>query len=191
MRKRLLLAAMTICLVGFPHGSFAIETIDQENTVGGSLFFQNGAGSSIGQSFNPALSSVSVASFSLLTDDTASVQLQLFQGSGYAGTLLGSSAPVTVSNAVLESTEFYFSTAIALIPGNPYTLRLVLLSGEYEGAFSNANPYGGGTAFDGAGSSNPGMDLVFAEGIPEPTSLGLAVLGGMILWWRRARPGAR
>jgi hypothetical protein len=154
----------------------AIPVIDQQNTVGGEL---SGPSTSLGQSFTPTLNSIRIADFSLLTEGVAStLHLDLFAGAGYTGALLGASSPVTFTNTLLQTIEFTFPMSIALVPGNQYTIRLTLDSGDpYRAEFSSTNPYAGGTAFSDQGGAVAPVDLVFAEGIPEPSVTALLLLG--------------
>ena len=155
--------------------------IDQQNTVGGSSSGSTGAG----QSFTPSLVGISSATFNLATPNTNDTfRLDLFNGSGYGGTLLASSAPLTINtSATLQMIEFDFPSTVSLTPGNLYTLRVVLTAGpSYSADFSSSNPYAGGMAFGSSGIPAPSNDFVFSEGmngVPEPSTLAQFALCGI------------
>lgn len=188
MRGRILLLIAAIYALALPKALSDIAIVDQENDVGGELITSV---FSIGQSFMPTLSSVSMAEFFLLTGGAPStVTLNVFEGSGYGGTLLGSSDPVTFNNTSLEVIHFDFAVPVGLTPGNTYTFRLLASDFGYGALYSSSNPYSRGDLYDDSGGVAAGFDLVFAEGIPEPSSAWLLLVGAAaILWSQRKRLG--
>ena len=212
-RHRLLLAAIAAGALAAqaPRARAALAAADQSNTVGGQTF-SNGASTGaqanvVGESFTPASAVMNAVTLSLEDYTTASastVTLNVYAGAGFAGTLLGTSAPVTFSNTSLATVEFDLAAPLTLTLGSTYTLALSLAA--YTGIlsqFSSANPYAGGTFYFGGGSISA-WDLVFAEGVnsasllpppanvPEPSSwallgVGVAGLGVAALRRRRVR----
>ena len=156
--------------------------IDQQNTMGGSVSFGS---TGAGQSFTPSLPGVCFATFSLSTPSVSdTLRLDVFDGSGFGGTLLASSALVAVNTGTaLQPIEFDFSSTIGLTPGNSYTLHVELTAGTTYGAeFSSSNPYTGGVGFASNGVPNPANDFVFSEGlnvVREPSAFALSALCGI------------
>jgi hypothetical protein len=167
-------------------------TIDQQNTVGTS---PSSYVAEVGQTFTPTLSSIDSAIFTLesANGSTSSVVVEVREGVGFSGSLLGTSNPVTVAARTFQSFEFDFPTSIALTPGDVYTLMISVMSGAAVSAeFSASNPYAGGEGVDNGGRGASTVDLVFSEGAvdaPEPASIALALTGlaglGLV---RRRRP---
>jgi len=156
-------------------GSAALSVIDQQNTTG--RFGIGGiVGTGVGQSFTPTLNLLNAAAFQLQVNGsgTATVELQVFDGSGFAGTLLGTSAPIIFSNTSTRPFEFIFSDPVSLDPGNVYTFCLFETSGStsYSTLTSQTDPspYGGGITFTALGMPLPGNDVVFAEGLTGPAN---------------------
>ena len=196
LSKRLfgaMIAALSVSL-GLATTTSAALLIDQQNTVNST--FTVTFLPALGQSFKPALNSIDFATF-ILSNTTAGAtyKVQVLQGAGYGGTLLGESItmpvalaptpppgqPVTVDNA--QPVEFDFLTPIALTPGNVYTLRVVQANNVGGSFFLRTgfnNPYAGGEAY--AIDAQPTLDYVFAEGVravPEPSSLALCGIAGL------------
>ncbi len=191
------LGFLALCLAARPAATrAALTTTDQQNTTfnttsGG---FSGTATTGFGQSFTPALLTLNAATFSLATEGASStVQLRLFSGNGYGGTLLATSAAVTFTNTTIQTTEFDFATPVALTPGTTYTFQLAVPAGStYSSVYSDANPYAGGLVYNASGGGFPTLDFVFAEGTnaalaPEPSTWTLVGLGavGLGLMLRR------
>lgn len=159
-----------------------------------------------GQSFIPTLDSVGFVRLQM-GDITMSVgatlSVNLWFGSiGGSGTLLGSTDPVYVpfyfghgTAPTSGETNFFFTTPVAVTPGQTYYLQPVVESGDTifanvtqgPGAYPN-----GSLILDG---TNGFSDLWFREGVyqtPEPWSWSIILLGGGIFSCfgsrRRRRP---
>ena len=170
--------------------------IDQQNLTG-----TNPAGAgTIGQSFTPTQSAIDAAFFQLATfgGRTSNLIVDVFQGSGFGGTLLGSSNIVTYASVSYQNVEFDFASSIALTAGNVYTLRISSVSGANAAAeYAVTNPYSGGVGFNATGFGVSSVDLRFQEGVaaavaetPEPATLGMAATAaaaGLIAYRRRKR----
>ncbi len=166
-------------------------TVDQESV--GPTNFSGSGGVTNGQSFTPSFSSIDGAEFRIRSDGASStLHLEVREGQGLLGTLLGSSGQVTI-DSILSVVHFDLLSSVTLSPGSLYTLILALDSGTtFAGDISNLNPYAGGLAIDNAGSSFAGLDFWFREGthaaqVPEPSMLALLALGFAGLSWNRRR----
>lgn len=143
-----------------------------------------------GQSFIPTLSSVGFVQFYLSDpnrNQNPTLYVDLWSGSIGSGTLLGQSAPVTLSTTFFGATTFSFQTPITVAPGTTYYFQPVIQSGDSEQIAGGSMLYPNGTAyFQGNPSST--IDLWFREGIvvPEPSSISLAAFGfiGIYSVWR-------
>ncbi len=169
----------------------SLSTVDQQDSKGGS----GSLASNYGQSFTPALTSLNAVDFFLTSQMGSTVQVNLYAGTGYNGTLLGSSAVMTIAadpNVTITLREFTFAAPISLTPGTTYTFRLVGTS--YFLGYDSSNGYSGGTELDANGNtlsspSFPGFppsttyDLTFAEGTvaPEPAVWMMLLCG--LGWW--------
>ncbi len=175
----------------------ATITVDQQNTSGS---LASGIATNLGQSFTAGLSSIDAAFFNLKTNGgfSTTVVVDLFDGIGYGGTLLGTTGSVTFGSTVFQTIEFDFASSIALTAGNTYSLRIGTTSGAlFAAQFSSSNPYSRGAAISNVGNVVPIVDLVFSEGplasvapdAPEPASiaLGLTGLAGILVARRRRR----
>jgi len=139
------------------------------------------------QSFIPTFSAIKFVQFVLLDlpntgNNGATVYVNLWTGSpniNYnSATLLGSTTPVFMPDGfgwgVPGVTNFDFSTAIALTPGQTYYLQPVVQSGDNPFYISDPGPtYPNGQLFVSGEAFN--TDLWFREGVvvPEPTTLAL------------------
>ena len=213
--KTLLLAsfAALAALAAVPSSRATLAVVDQQNTVGdGTLGDQVSNGKSLGQSFTPTLPSLNAVDLVIQSSNVSdTLQLSLLQGSGFGGTVLGTSGPLVLLQNFQTTTtlEFTFATPIALVPGNIYTYQLTETAftpyanidfGFYPDV-SFSNPYAGGQFFNPDGSTFAEADWVFAEGltaagvsapggVPEPSTwalLGLGVAGLGVVTLRRRR----
>lgn len=135
-----------------------------------------------GQSFKPALTAVDFIRLKLKDNDSttgagATLVIQLHADSIF-GTVVGTTAPVTLPNGFAGTVSFLFGTTVPLVAGSDYVFEPVVQSGEPWNADAREYNYPGGTAFY-QGLALPGSDLWFREGIivPEPSSLALALSG--------------
>jgi hypothetical protein len=190
MRRALVVAAALLVFAARVEAA-PIMVVDQENSlVTGVVVNSTG----FGQSFTPTLAAVDAFEVSIATTGSSSdIRLDLFVGAGFGGTLLGSSATLTITNTAFATV--HFDLGATLTPAQIYTLRMTLTGGDtYTGQLSNGgNPYPGGTAFASSGLALPTIDLVFREGlsaIAEPATLPLLGAGllGLGAARRRRRP---
>jgi hypothetical protein len=145
----------------------------------------------LGQSFMPTLSLVGFVRFYIsggaFGGGTFVVNLR---SDSITGTVLASTATVTLPAASGGFINFYFEDPVPVTPGISYYLQPVSLAGGGWGInAANFYNYAGGNAFyQGAELSN--ADLWFREGIvvPEPSATVLVLIGsGMLLYVRRSR----
>ncbi|SMP79636.1 PEP-CTERM protein-sorting domain-containing protein [Neorhodopirellula lusitana] len=163
-----------------------ITNIDQSSQSANIEFFMTtGTGTGFGQSFLPTLSAIDAAEFSLRSaGGVSNVRLDVYDGDGFTGSLLGSSSIVGISNTALETVHFDLDSQISLAIGNAYTLRLLHISGAaYFAEASTLDPYSSGISYNPFGIAVASNDLVFSEGthvtaVPEPSSFAMLLLGG-------------
>jgi hypothetical protein len=149
------------------------------------------------QSFTPTLSAIGFVQFEFWDiagngNNGATVYVNLWTGSPNTrtATLLGSTTPVFMQNGFVNNnlglagiTNFYFSTRIALTPGQTYYLQPVVSSGDDPwDIITIGDTYPNGLLYGGAGGFTapfqPSVDLWFREGVvPEPQSAMLALVG--------------
>lgn len=212
MAVRFAVAAAMLVATMFGQAQAALIVDQQQlaNTSGGSANY------SFGQSFTPAASSIEWAEFVLLNQQgpgsPVDLQLSVLDGLvgtyGMDGTVLASSAVVTLSDSSFSNVLFQLPTPLTLTPGNTYVLQVNILtpgaSVEWRQTFNSA--YVGGQALQAAYSAAflANEDFVFREGtgspdapptgpvVPEPTSMALAGFAGIGLalraWRRRQQP---
>jgi MYXO-CTERM domain-containing protein len=159
-----------------------------------------GAGSTIqnllpstGQSFTPGLSGIDF--IRLMFDDGniydgqgATIFLNL-RSDSITGTILGTTAPMTMPNGFTGTENFFFPNTISMTPGITYYFELVLVSGGTWNVMDEPHTYPGGTAFV-HGQPDGATDYWFREGIlvPEPSAALLGMLGfGVLALVRRQR----
>lgn len=160
-------------------GLSALTTTDQQSTANNSfaVAFTNAG---VGQSFTPTQSTINAATFSLYlasgNTTSSTVQLQVYSGPGFTGTLLATGTPVTFTNTTAQIIELTLPTPLVLTPGQTYTLRALTTAGNYAYNYSTTDAYAGGTRFFANGNGAGAGDVVFAEGfdaavgVPEPAT---------------------
>lgn len=190
---RLGLLALTLLVLSV--SSAKADTIfDQTNTSlpTGEVLFQNVAVfSPIGQSFAPSLTSLNFVN--LLTESGTgtsapfTLEVEIRSGS-ISGAILGTSQLTTVIPPpfAFVVTPFTFSTPVTLLPGNPYVMQVLAISGEGLVGSANTNNYPRGTQIL-SGIAQPNNDLWFQEGVttPEPSTTLLITVGLIGLAARR------
>jgi len=145
----------------------------------------------LGQSFTPALSSVSFVTFWLYDAENTSggtVYVDL-RSTSITGPILGSTTPVFFPADYFGYPTFYFPTPISVTPGVQYFLQPIVQSGYTFGIFDFYGSYVGGNLVE-EGVVNPNAELWFQEGIvaaPEPSSSLLLLVGSGILFYVRRR----
>ncbi len=185
--KAFSIASLVAMLLAWPSTSRAEIIIDQQNTAGSSVMNSN-----YGQSFTAGTTSINAASFDLATTTgTLTMHVNLYEGGGNGGTLLGSSMSVALpvtngSFATLSMVEFDFASTISLTQGDVYSLFLVkdFGTGRLDEGVSSSDTYAGGQLYSGT-TGYSSYDVIFAEGVvpasvPEPSSLAMCGLAGLI-----------
>ena len=179
MSVRVRLCSLIASLALSPLAAHA-DTIDQQ-------YYNPATGleGNYGQSFTPTLNSISFATFLLdgHSNMPSSASVNLYQGSGFGGTLLATSNVVTFSETSgINFYEFTFAP-VALTPGAAYTLQLQqaprTTSFSTYLVFGLGVGYAGGSLYTPSGTAEVG-GLTFSEGVratavptvtPEPSSL--------------------
>jgi PEP-CTERM motif-containing protein len=169
-------------------------TYDQQSSTSESPL-PNGSGENIqfaspyGQSFTPTLSAVDFIRVKLNDPNPnnglgSALYVNLRSGS-IGGTILATSTSVSLPNAFTGVVNFFFSSSVALAPGATYCFQPVVQSGDQWNIIAGEYNYPGGNAFY-QGLPLTSSDVWFREGIvPEPSSAALALLGGVLVWFRR------
>ena len=181
---------------------------DQQSATGpvptqsqGVDFFNIQEDSPLTQAFIPSLSAIEFVQFEFWDipnngNSGATVYVNLWTGSPNinSATLLGSTAPTYMPNGFgsqVGVTNFYFSTLIALTPGQTYYFQPVVLSGDNPwDIMVLTNTYANGQLYEHGFPFEPSIDLWFREGIvsvPEPTTLALIGLSGVLAYSFRRR----
>jgi hypothetical protein len=184
----------------FPSAMLAQGTLvyDQQSSTDESPF-PYGTGAHIqqlspyGQSFTPTLSGIDFIRLNLNDNNpnnSAGATLYLnLRSNSISGTILATTAPVTLTNAFTGPVSFFLPTTTSLTPSSSYVFEIVAVSGSdpwnaiagelnYPGGFVYANGF---PAF--------ASDLWFREGmvVPEPASGILLVAGASLLFLARRR----
>ncbi len=167
-----LCGALTLTVLSTPVMGAVIVTIDQQNLIGGFDTDDD----QFGQTFTPSLNGIDAielrVSRSSIVPDTVAVDL--FEGTGFGGTLLGTTNSLVLTNGPNQVKHFDFAATIPLTAGNTYTFRARLISatGDFDLEFSNSDTYSGGEAIGFSAASGGNIDLWFVTGlhtaVPEP-----------------------
>jgi hypothetical protein len=142
---------------------------------------------SVGQSFTPSLGTVGFVRLKL--DDVApgnflgATLVVNLRSNAINGPLMGTTTPVVLADGFAGSVNFFFASAVAVVPNTTYFFQTIVQSGDNWGitvrqdSFGDVN-YSGGVFYGGLGAFT-GADLWFREGIvvPEPTSVSLLLIG--------------
>ena len=208
---RILLAAML--LLAFSFQSHAQGTlIDQESdatpinplgngNVDGLYLSDEQQGQDFTQSFIPSQSAIDFVTLEFEHGTgAASVHVNIYTSSPFAQqrNLIGTSETITLpsgfeNNGLYDSgvATFDFSTPIALTAGDTYYIEALCSSGGAQWAIVTLSygTYPNGQLFNDGSAFNPVTDFWFQEGVdavPEPTTLALIALGGVLLFGRSA-----
>ena len=206
--KSLQLSALCLVLC-IAHGSAnaSVGTVDQSNlsfNIGDPLVSAN---TPLGQSFTAGISGeltdINVFSNGSIEGGSNTLTLNILNGDGTGGTLLGSET-ATVSSNYNSSLGLYFLSintaglAINVHAGSQYTFDFTHVTGSGDLAnrgilASMSNPYAGGRAYEGVNyyGNTPGWDLAFQTvvAVPEPETYAMmfASLGVMGFIARRKK----
>ena len=198
------LSALMLASAGFATSASAAQVVDQQNTVFTAPNNTGTASPSIGQSFTAGMGQIDFVTFSLYVTRAASYRVDLYAGSGFAGTLLGSSNTQALAiGTTVTPVEFDFGSQISLDVNSVYTVNVVQVgqapqSFKLGALISRSNPYAGGSWFNADGTATLANDMVFAEGytptaaVPEPANAALLMAGlGFTGWVARRRKTPR
>jgi hypothetical protein len=145
----------------------------------------------LGQAFTPSFDSIDVAAF-YLGGPTVSMDVEVNLRSGsITGTILGTTAPITINPSDSGPFDFLFSNPITLTPGVTYFLQPVAIT-SVGSIFANAIPTSGrmgGAIVDGVPKNT--WNFWFQEGVvnsvPEPSSAALLLIGSGVMYWHRRK----
>jgi hypothetical protein len=173
-----------------------IAIIDQQNAFPIAAIFTNFTilGDGVTQGFTPALSGIDAVEFiTKTTGSSTDIRIDVYEGDGDGGALLGSSGLLTITNSTFATTHFDFPSTIALTPGILHSFRLTHLGGAALWMNVTGSYYNGGIPRNPDGTPYQQFDLSFTEGlhadaVPEPATLlmmGTGLLGLARLRHRR------
>ena len=106
------------------------------------------------------------------------------RGTAINGPIIGTTAPVTLSDSFTGSVNFLFATAVPVTPSTTYFFETVVQSGDNWGITVVGDSYPSGVIYGGLQPFS-GNDLWFREGIvvPEPSSALLFFMGSGVAGW--------
>lgn len=165
---------------------FDQESSNDETYSDGGAFIQFYG--SVGQSFTPSLSTVGFVRLKLYDvnpgNSLGATLVVNLRSNAINGPILGTATPIVFGDGFAGSVNFFFASAVAVVPNTTYLFEAVVQTGDSWVArtigdfYSNGSFYGSGFPFSAA-------DMWFREGIvvPEPASVSLVFLGGMAAWF--------
>ena len=181
--KKLIIKAMLVLAAYCARGQGTLQ-FDQQvspTTAPGAYF--NIQPDPTGESFVPTLSSVGFAEFYFSDPNNfngtgATISVNLWSGSIGTGTLLGTTASVSMPDVFTGQSTFFFSTPVTVNPGTTYYLQPVIQSGDSFQIGVGFQTYANGTAYF-QGNPDSSADLWFREGmvVPEPSPVSFAAIG--------------
>jgi hypothetical protein len=190
MKKLLITMLLLTMRAAYGQGTLIVDQ-ESTNLIEGGAILQTGQ--PLGQSFTPTFSSIGFVTLDLndagdLTQLGATVYINL-RSNSITGPVLDSTTPVFMPNAFFGTTNFFFSTFVALTPGVMYYLEPIAEPGsDFWGWYGADASYTGGSEIY-QGSPVPNHNLWFQEGIvivPEPSTVALVLIGsGFALRCRR------
>lgn len=177
-------------------GTFIYDQQSSDESVPGGSGGGIQAYQPMGQSFTPSLSSVGFVRFELADASPGNARGSTIyvnlRTNGITGPILASTEPVFLPDGfgdfnVIGYTNFIFTTPVDVTPGITYCFQPVVQSAEDYVIVDSRQSYAGGAAYY-FGQASSG-DLWFREGIvvPEPSSIALVVVGGLMASCLRRR----
>lgn len=186
MIKSISLCCVLISLNAETVSAAPLVSIDQQNTVVNPRTVIGVGTLTFGQSFTPSFSSIDAVEIAFTTGTgTSTWKIEILDGNGLDGDILGSSSPVTFSRLNVNSgppVHFDLLSRLSVIPGQEYTARMSNVSGSTT-TVGIPNPptedfYLGGSAFFPFPSTV--TDILFSVGlhtaVPEPSTLFIGVV---------------
>ena len=173
---------------------FDQESSNDENYLGGAAPVQFYG--TIGQSFTPSLSTVGffrVKLYDIAPNNTIGATLVInLRSNAINGPVMGTTFPVVLADGFRNSANFFLPTAVSVVPGTKYFFQLVVQSGDNWGAYLRSDSLGdvnyAGGSFYGGLCEFPANDMWFREGVPEPTTASLVLIGiSSMVAFRRTR----
>jgi hypothetical protein len=140
----------------------------------------------LGQTFTPSLNSIEFVRLSITSyaNVPSTLRLELF-ATPTSSASLATSTSVTVASTHQVFADFYFTTPLAVIPGNTYFLHPESVVGTF-GVAKYKYDYSGGAAYLSYLNGAPNVeDYWFREGIiaaPEPSAVSLVLVGGILFY---------
>lgn len=144
----------------------------------------------VGQSFTPSLSTIGfvrLRQFDLTPGNALGANLVVNLRSGdINGPIIGTTTAVTLADRFAGSVDFFFASAVPVIPNTTYYFQTLVQSGDNWGITAMLDTYPNGSFISGnTGTVFLGADLWFREGIvvPEPSSVLLFFMGSGVAGW--------
>jgi hypothetical protein len=189
------LTVLALVTAGHAQGTFVYdqESSSDETALTGAAHIQ--FYSSVGQSFTPSLSTVSFVRLRLYDinpgNSLGATLVVNLRSTSMSGPIMGTTTVVLPDGyGYIGATNFLFATPVSVIPNTTYFFETLVQSGDSWGILSTPNTYPSGTFYSGGtGTSFPGNDIWFREGIivPEPSALTLLCAGLAAVWFARSK----